>query len=192
MEVLMPRRMKNYMVDQFGEELRIGQCYGVHLSGNQTRATVWMVVEFIRDTLVLAEVDTTKPRVMDPKNPRPDGWPSMTGTLNRYTNLTAGLLCFVRLDSEYREVAKLAQPAKAERAKNLRHGLGLIAKQAKRLRAKQDLLIQEVALALEGASDPSDVGDMAACFVRDDVSDVTIDKLVRLYSESLERSEVEE
>jgi hypothetical protein len=188
----MAKRMKNYMVDQFNEDLRIGQCYGVHLTGNQTKATVWMVVEFIRDTLVLAEVDTTKPRVIDPSNPKPDGWPSMTGRLNRYTNLTAGLLQFVRLDSEYREVARLAQPAKAERAKNLRHGLALISKQAKALRAKQDRLIQEVALALEGSADPSDVGDMAACFIRDDVSDVTIDKLVRIYSESLERSECEE
>lgn len=188
----MVKRLRNYLIDQFGEQLRIGQCYGVHLRGDQTRATVWMVVDLIRGTAFMAEVDTTKPRVMDPKNPRPDGWPSMTGKATRYSSLTAGLLTFVRLDSEYREVEKLAQPAKAERAKNLRHGLALISKQAKTLRAKQDRLIQEVALALEGSADPSDVGDMAACFIRDEVSDVTIDKLVQLYSESLERSECEE
>jgi len=192
MEVKMVKRLKNYLVDQFDEQLRIGQCYGVHLNGDQTRATVWMVVDFVRGTAYMAEVDTAKPRVMDPKNPRPEGWPSMTGKATRYTNLTAGLLSFVRLDSEYREVAQLAQPAKAERAKNLRRGLAAIAKEASALRSKQRRLMQEVALALEGSVDPTDLGDMVATFIRDDSSHVTVDEFVRVYSESLERSEVEE
>lgn len=188
----MVKRLRNYLVDQFGEQLRIGQCYGVHLRGDQTRATVWMVVDLIRGTAFMAEVDTTKPRLMDPKNPRPDGWPSMTGKATRYTNITAGLLSFVRLDSQYRQVEKLAQPAKAERAKNFRHGLDTIAKEANALRRKQRRLMQEVALALEGSVDPTDLGDMVATFIRDDASHVSVDELVRLYSESLERSECEE
>jgi Ca2+-binding EF-hand superfamily protein len=47
-------------------------------------------------------------------------------------------------------------------------------------------------LALEGSVDPTDLGDMVATFIRDDSSHVTVDEFVRVYSESLERSEVEE
>lgn len=177
----MGRNLRNYMVDQFDEPLQVGQCYGVHLTGDQTRATVWYVRELIRDHLVLAEVD--------PSQRRGDWLPVFTGKVNRYTNLTAGLLQFVRLDREYRPVEQLAEPAKEERARNLRRGLRKIDKEAQVLRDKQRRLIQEVAAALEGAADPTDVGDMAAAFIRDDASHVTIDEMVRLYFESLHRSE---
>jgi hypothetical protein len=177
----MAKRLLDYMVDQHDEPLKVGQCYGVHLTGDQTRASVWYVREFVRDLLVLDQVD--------PSQRQRDGQPVFTGKQNKYTNLTAGTLQFVRLDSEYKTVDQLAEPAKAKRARNLRRGLIQIAKEAKVLRAKQRRLIQEVAVALEGATDPTEVGDMAATFVRDDHSHVTVADLVRVYSESLHRNE---
>lgn len=175
-------RFKNYMVDQFGEPLQVGQCYGVHLTGDQTRAKVWFVRELLRGQLTLAEVD--------PSQFRGYSLPVFTGQVQRHTNLTVGLLQFVRLDREYREVEQLAQPAKEERARNMRQGLRKIAKEAQVLRDKQRRLIQEVAVALEGVSeDPTDVGDMAAAFIRDDDSHVKIEIIMALYVDSLNRSE---
>jgi hypothetical protein len=185
--VEMPKRLKNYMVDQFEEPLRLGECYGMRFRAG-TKVTVWVVTEIIRDTLIMSEIDTA---ALVPDQPEPSPH-TLTGRVHKYTNLSAGLLVFVRLDRQYREITRLAEPVKAQRARNLRFGLRKIAKEAERIRAKQRLLIQEVAGALEGSADPTDIGDMAATFVRDGSDGhVTIDALVRVFVESLDRSETE-
>lgn len=176
-------KLRNYMVDQFGEPLEIGKCYAMHLTGDQTKATVWYVREVIRHLWILDRVDTSEPQTHGLP-------PVLTGTSHKLTNLTAGLLQFIRVDNQYRPVEQLAEPAKQERARNLRRGLRKIAKEAQVLREKQRRLIQEVTVALEGVSeDPSDVGDLAATFIRDDESHATIELLVGLYLDSLHRSE---
>lgn len=177
----MPKRLPNYFVDQFGEPLEVGGFYGVHLTGPQTKALVYQVVEIIRDRLTLAEVDVSKPKIA--------GVPVFSMNVLKFTNLMASSYAFVRLNAEYREVTQLAEPAKAKRARNLREGLAQVAKEAKVLRARQRRLIQEVASALEGAADPTEVGDMAATFIRDDESHVKIRDFVALYLASLQRNE---
>jgi hypothetical protein len=176
-------KLRNYMVDQFDEPLEVGRCYGGHLCGQQTRAQVFYVDAILRDRWVMRHVDTTQPKT--------EGVPAFTGQRVVLTNLMAGLYSFIRLDEQYREVTEIAEPAKSKRVANMRRGLEQIAKDAARIRQKQTRLIQEVALALEGAAAPDDVGDMAAAFVRDDESHITIEQMVELYSDSLYRRETE-
>ena len=163
----------NHMVDQHRLPLKPGQNYGVAFGGGSA-ARVFRLFALLRHPRPLACFIEIDPRTRQP-----------TDVELALSNSECALYFFHLLDSDFREVPT---PTQSRRVREMKRFLRELARDAARLRHRQRRLIQDANAALYGCgSDPAEIGDAVASWIRDDDSHVSIKHLLQLFS----RSEIE-